>query len=117
MSGGAGARRSPGQGARRAGGWGAGWQVATKRPRARAPRSARTRLHQPAFLVHPHLFPHPPATCLCAAAEAAIAAQPDLLINRICLHLQRLLGCRGLEGVLPAVNKVYAEHAGACSPG
>lgn len=48
-----------------------------------------------------------------AAAEAAIAAQPDLLIHRVCQHFQRLFGCRSLEGILPAMNKVYAERSGA----
>ncbi|KAL4858434.1 hypothetical protein ACK3TF_001414 [Chlorella vulgaris] len=41
------------------------------------------------------------------AAETALAAQPDVLINRICLHFQRLFGCRSLEGVLPAMNKLW----------
>lgn len=47
------------------------------------------------------------------AAETALAAQPDVLINRICLHFQRLFGCRSLEGVLPAMNKLWVTHSGA----
>lgn len=48
----------------------------------------------------------PRAPSLCAAAESALAAQPEVLINRIVLQFQRLFGCQGLEGVLPHMNKL-----------
>ncbi|KAL4422033.1 hypothetical protein ABPG77_004849 [Micractinium sp. CCAP 211/92] len=47
------------------------------------------------------------------AAETALVAQPEVLINRICLQFQRLFGCRSLEGVLPAMNKLYLAHTEA----
>ena len=47
-----------------------------------------------------------------AAAETVLAAQPDILINRICLQFQRLFGCPSLEGMLPAMNKLYLAHTG-----
>ncbi|PRW56849.1 basal body [Chlorella sorokiniana] len=47
------------------------------------------------------------------AAEAALAAQPDILINRIVAQFQRLFACRSLEGVLPAMNKLYLQHTEA----
>lgn len=53
------------------------------------------------------------STCSCAAAEAALAAQPDILINRIVAQFQRLFACRSLEGVLPAMNRLYLQHTGA----
>lgn len=53
-----------------------------------------------------------------AAAETALAQQPEVLINRICLQFQRLFDCRDLEGVLPAMNKLYLAHTGgACRGG
>lgn len=54
----------------------------------------------------------PPLPTHAAAAEAALAAQPDILINRIVAQFQRLFGCRSLEGVLPAMNKLYLQHTG-----
>lgn len=63
-------------------------------------------------------MPHAPGHALLAlpsshaAAEAAIAAQPDLLLHRIVLQFQRLFECRGLDGVLPAMNKLYLAHTG-----
>ncbi|PSC71462.1 hypothetical protein C2E20_5039 [Micractinium conductrix] len=47
------------------------------------------------------------------AAETALAAQPDILINRICLQFQRLFGCKSLQGILPAMNKLYLAHTEA----
>ena len=41
------------------------------------------------------------------AAEAALAAQPELLINRIVLHFRKLFGCPTLDSVLPAMNKIF----------
>lgn len=52
----------------------------------------------------------PPAL---AAAEGVLLAHPDVLVNRIVGQFQRLFGCRGLEGVLPAMNKLYLSHTGA----
>jgi hypothetical protein len=46
------------------------------------------------------------------AAELALAAQPEVLINRICLQFQRLFGCRSVEGILPAMNRLYLAHTG-----
>ena len=59
-------------------------------------------------------FPAPtPSFSSSTAAEAALAAQPDILINRIVAQFQRLFACRSLEGVLPAMNKLYLQHTGA----
>lgn len=41
-----------------------------------------------------------------AAAEGAVAAQPDVLLHRIVAQFQHLFDCHRLEGVLPALNQV-----------
>lgn len=78
----------------------------------------------PRVCPHPTLHGQPnplwqtlPANPLFAAAETALAAQPDILINRICLQFQRLFGCKSLQGILPAMNKLYLAHTGRWAEG
>lgn len=56
-----------------------------------------------------------------SAAEAVLASQPGLLVNRIVSHFLELFGCK-LEGALPCMNKVgradaRRERCCACSAG
>lgn len=42
-----------------------------------------------------------------AAATHHLAAQPEQLLSRLVSHFMRLFDCSSLEGVVPAVNRLY----------
>jgi hypothetical protein len=44
------------------------------------------------------------------AAEGLLAGGGDALLQRVVLHVQKLLGCSSLQGVIPAMNKLYVAH-------
>jgi hypothetical protein len=46
-----------------------------------------------------------------AAAEGLLAGAGEELLARVVLHVQRLLGCSSLQGVIPAMNQLYVKHS------
>mmetsp|Transcript_31232 Transcript_31232/g.101851 ORF Transcript_31232/g.101851 Transcript_31232/m.101851 type:complete len:304 (-) Transcript_31232:37-948(-) len=42
-------------------------------------------------------------------AEAALKAEPEALVNKICAHFQHLFEVRALDGVLPKMNQLYMQ--------
>ncbi|KIY94293.1 hypothetical protein MNEG_13670 [Monoraphidium neglectum] len=46
-----------------------------------------------------------------AAAEGLMADRPEGLLQKLLGHAQKLLDCPDLEGVIPALNRLYVSHS------